>query len=89
VASKLGASAPVKVPQPIPPAASVLSWGVALIIVGAILTPIGLASESPLILLAAAASLAGLIQLVKGVHRLAAKADWRHEQEWIRARAEL
>ncbi|WP_353707304.1 hypothetical protein ABRQ22_15050 [Cellulosimicrobium sp. ES-005] len=80
--------APV-VPKLIKPAASVLAWGLGLLLAGSALFPIGVASQTPLSLLGFALFVAGLVQVVIGVYRLAAKADWRHEQEWVKIRSEL
>ncbi len=80
--------APV-VPKLIKPAASVLAWGLGLLILGSALFPVGLATDTPLSMFGFAIFLVGLVEVVIGVYRLAAKADWRHEQEWVKIRSEI
>lgn len=80
--------APV-VPKLIKPAASVLAWGLGLLLGGFLLFSLGTASGTPLGVIGAILFIVGLVEVVIGVYRLAAKADWRHEQEWVKIRSEL
>ncbi len=75
------------------PSALILAWGVAAIIIGPLLLAIGASSRGLgfLAIIGGIGTLAGLIQIVQGVYRLAthidnleterlARADWQRRQ---------